>query len=1392
MKKFFKPIVLAILAGSLAVVSCTQDNRAEIDGIKAEIAAIKEKMAAGEVDVKAQISTLQYLLQAYKEEVNPKLTALDAQMKVDYTVLSEADEALAKALKDAETALLAKINKNSSDIAATNEEVQKAIAEYKKLVADAIAEFEAAIEKVKADQAIVDGVQNLALEALSTQISAYKATIDEAVAKLEETVIAIGVAVETVAGEVEEIGETLEELQEEMEESYAECMAYTDALEAAVDATIEALEERIAANEAAIEELTTEVIPEIEDAIEALEAAIEGLEGNVEALDGKKLDKTTFNAFLTQFNTWKAQTETRLDNVEGALALFEIFQGVITKQVATLTNLVTVLNGDENVPESVKNQIEALHALIIKDLEAMKTNLEAEIGKLNSDLEGVKADVAEAQSDITVLYGMIEDVNGEIANINEAIKTAQGDIETAQGDIEALKKVKGELEDELKALEETLDEKIAALAVLLGDVKADVVKILGDKTVVGSIAYYVDQLSTSIQGLDTRITDNANAIAALNDEIAKLTKRIQSLVFVPQYTDLKFGIPFSGISDGSGSDINKAYNDPDNGFTVVYKVAPADLAKHLAKAVNDAIALKADPIFTFDIESGLKTRATATEPKLTIMKAEVNEENVDETGKITFHLSHEGFEPTAGKLDNYAVSLRVDNDQFGVHVASEYVQTVLQPAGITIKIDKNNIYKVNTAGTLDVIDVDTTLSPDDSLDIAYTDGIAYAILAGYELGAELFDGGISQGTFTYSQLKAMGYDMPDQVTTATFSSGNECDIVSDLSKGAASTFNVKIVDGAEDNMKNTKNQIGKYKIFNYAFNDGLGTAAENTVNAQVKVRIAKHAGNIKLNIPIEMNWTYALDAKVDSLNKAGTWKKNYLRDSIEVKPTLTITEGVSELDGSNKVFGLEVSDFAGKHFTSSGTVDNIIADFDIDGYSTEKNTLALDTLQVKKRLGDSYTVTGTYDLGSYFTSPVSATVSVKTKDRLTADINIAVPSYEATLLGDGWHINTGDGYYSMKSVDLADVLMTAYVNQGIFSSTTTKAEAFSSEFKQSNIKCIYDGTKGKDESFKAVIDATSFVLTENGELLTSNVLHTIASNYDNDPWSLTVETYVGQKVTFTWPISAHPNNTYKFNTVGLNTSDNSFSIPASLVWQGGTTSIEKAKTELDLIKDTKIQVMTGTGGSGTINFENYDDNDKKLVPEFKLVNPSTGVTIEATDPRFLSNVRYYGQAPSVAVKSALYIVSGTTRFLVPDSDKMYVNNTSNTVNAINVKQFNPIADPVVTTGSTSMGKTDTQTIPISMEDILGNGFYVNGAKTKASNYDPDVNIKVEDIFGDITFKVFTVNGSDTTTGWSIANPTSPLSVQLHTENVAAGTYQVVVKATTQWKTYLYTITVTVS
>ncbi len=1373
MNRFFSPIVSVALAVSLTVVSCVS-NRDEMESIKNELAALKDKVAAQEVEVKAQLGTLQYLLLSYKAEVEPRLTALDARLKKDYEELTWADAALSKTLKSAQSALMAAIAKNADDISANKKEIQAAIAEYRKLVAGAVANFEAALQKAREDQAEVDGAQDVAIEALYSQFETGKEAVDAAVNALGESVDELAAAMVEMEGSVED-------LKEKVDANLAASLAYADALEASVKATLEALEERIAANEAAVKKLNEETIPELVQVIEELQASMAGLEGNVAALEDKKLDQEVFETFLQEHTTWKADIDNSFRSICGSIKQLKACDALLAGQVQYLMELTEKLNGDETVEGSVKQQIKdklaVVYKLIMEDLNALKTDLAGKMETLENDVKGI-------QKDLELSWEEIDILNGKIRNLQKDIATLDIKMATIGGDVSDLRKARTDLENRLQALETSLDSRLTAVMELTAGLTDKVDIINGDKDTVGSIAYAVEQLRASVQAqlaqLPEKVSKNAQEIAKLKEEIGKLQQSIQSLVFVPQYQDLKFGLPFVKI-DG----VYKAYNSG-AGFVVVYKVAPANLAKDLARAVNDALAKGIDPPFAFDVDSDLQTRAADTDPKL-IIKDAMGDEG---TGKITFFLSHRNFEPEGGNLDKYTVSLRADNEDYNVHVASHYVQATLQTI-IELTTLTDYVYKPDPATGMVEEDSKIATTGEHNYDIPYTDRKVHAFLQGYEMAAQDEKGVIR----TFSQWKALNYDMPEVTEEAGRFYGDAKEYINDSFKGSSSTFAMKNL-----NMIDVKKKVGLFNKYNITF-----TCGSHVAKVTLRVTIGKYIGAFHLKLRYKMAWDYDQDAEVDYYNKDKTpdkWK-SYTRKGDKyapyshfvVKAYLVVDGEERELSGANRVYGLHPYDFTWGRFDPQPAGCN----FDVIGTYDER-TLSLTKFITApgERLGETeYVYTGSYNcFDKYSTEPDVTTIVITTVDRKTEDILLPAPEKEVKLLNTTEY-KSGD-YYSITSDNFADRLMQAYVDQGIFGEGFDREKAFTGEF--ASMKEIEHA--GLSANFEMVRSAgggesgdENLQIRSKGEKLKSAVLHKVATGSDcqgqENPWDMTYETYVGQRVKFTWPLSVAPLHDYRFVTSGQDT----FQVPIG--WQGGPDAITKAQTELDLLNFSNyIQVKYEEEGSEhTVTTAQYKDSQIRLVPKLSLVNATEGVSVDTTVvsglPR-ISNVTYYSQAPSVEVKSALYVKSGDTEFYVPGSDRMYVGETP--VTSVSVMQSNPIAATQANPVNPTTIVAGEGLVELALQDILGNKLYELGhIQDNLGSYKDTI----EKIFGSVKFSVYTVNGSSATAGWSIKGANSfgisdtPDDVKLIISGVAAGSYTVVIKATTVWKDYYYTVKVNV-
>ena len=330
-------------------------------------------------------------------------------------------------------------------------------------------------------------------------------------------------------------------------------------------------------------------------------------------------------------------------------------------------------------------QVNALKAMIsaveqnYKDADAaLKQQLEAQI----ADLQNLKLDKS-----------TFEDYKAETAQtiklLNDAIKQIQDNYATKKELEDAMAEISAKLDDYV--LKSTFDEfvKIAATKAELQEVKEKLEKDLADAKdeMVEKLNKAIEEVDAKIEALDERVTILENAVADVIDELAfaegdlqgyiddadaatleaakdytdewidalveyldelmmdiwgyvtNLQERMQSIVFVPDYDDLKITVNMAYVSQSveaeqlraEGVDTEKNVAVIDQPFKVQYKFLPAQYAWWVAAHFEDLLEYDVKPV---------NTRAEEEEednaPALQIIAAEYDEDTVDETGIVTF------------------------------------------------------------------------------------------------------------------------------------------------------------------------------------------------------------------------------------------------------------------------------------------------------------------------------------------------------------------------------------------------------------------------------------------------------------------------------------------------------------------------------------------------------------------------------------------------------------------------------------------------------------------------------------------------------------------------------------------------------------------------------------
>lgn len=450
------------------------------------------------------------------------------------------------------------------------------------------AALEAAIKEIKAN-----------LESLSQANEALKAVVD---GKVDKSVY--DAAIEALNGQCKDLAaklSTLSELQ-----AAVEALKADKADKSALDAINKAIED--------LKVKDSELAKNLTDLQTNLQAAIDG-----------KADKTALDALKTELQT--------AINTSAASVKAEL-EGKIAEVSAAVNELPTQADLN-NVKEALETRIATL--------ESGKGTWKDETEKNKQLIDNLTEIVTPLKGKVDIIAGNLETAEGNIAKLQTAVDAVQGKIDTAITNLEnkltsgAIKDV----EDAYKLADTNLDRRIQTLEECKFGSKEEIEKhkasvksleetVYGKDGKGGLVKQYQDlkdqfdnlfkkgttengtfttavgsQITAALEeggAIQKAINDAINAVtgrvSVLESQVADLMARIQSIVFVPQFTDA------SGV-------FAPAYfiNNVGGEMSLSFRVSPADKAAELADMASK-LAATDSPIFSFIVEdNALETRA---------------------------------------------------------------------------------------------------------------------------------------------------------------------------------------------------------------------------------------------------------------------------------------------------------------------------------------------------------------------------------------------------------------------------------------------------------------------------------------------------------------------------------------------------------------------------------------------------------------------------------------------------------------------------------------------------------------------------------------------------------------------------------------------------------------
>ena len=749
-----------------------------------------------------------------------------------------------------------------TDIQNVNERVDAVEADFEKAIADLQAELNANFA-TKAE-----------LAALETELNT---TIAEEVAKLNAAIDTKADKAEVeaaIAALQKALADAKAELQGDIDEN-SEAIAGAIARIAALETTVNSLCEAVSQNTMGIQNLTTafEVYQaEMEAQMDAVNAYIDTMEEEIYS------SIQTVQEFASAINTLLAE-EIERSSIEDA-ALWEkinMIEGVCTN----LDNLLK-LEAEERKAEddNINKQLENLTAMISSVYTTLEEKIDNEVAQINQTLQTLSATVS-------TLSVLIDDVDAALkahiaafeaykASVNEALKSLKAESELHT---EAIQNLSGRLDaaeatiEDLQAMDQSLQAAIMELTTIAQNLSGRLdATDMAVEDLQAKLDEYVEGLLSQIASTQQALTMLNNLVQDINGNVEDLLERVQSLVYVPDYSDHKATIDWAMIASTNAM---PAAAEDDALYTIVAKATDF---KYLVKAnagedaVTAAADIAANPSVLDYFVTDVKTRgASQSGADLEIAGVKAEGEYII-VSVVAKNFDAKFFENKRQGIYSAALALV---DANGNNLTSEYTNLVPgEAAHIEMGLYLTEADDVmNVAGT-----EDTTKMPCNDSETVYT---SLCPTIGFLIDDEKAMANLTsiQPYLTVEDLKALGYDMDvkyrldldkaisTSIPSGMVSSGNIFNKYFKVGNDRQANVNVSVVEGTPFSAKG-QSIFAKYTA---TANGTTVTYVHNFVlsNAQVAVDMEANA-----------TWTIAI---MDSLFEGKHYAKSYLIDSVAFK-----------------------------------------------------------------------------------------------------------------------------------------------------------------------------------------------------------------------------------------------------------------------------------------------------------------------------------------------------------------------------------------------------------------------------------------------------------------------------------------------------------------------------
>ena len=898
-----KSEINAAIAGLDSKKADKADVDAAVETATKAIAALQAELEAAKGDLEAEIASVKAEIAAAEESLQEQINGVDAKAnELQNTLLSLGDY-----LKTLE-AKVNEINNTLLSLAEYLPTVEAKVAELKNTLdslSDHLAEREPVVDAKLAEL-------QATLISLSNHLEEYEAVTDFKLVELQGSLAALSTYLEeyeaSVDAKFDEILNTFESLSLFLDEKFAALEATDTDLYKEIDGLREAfttlnnlLADEVAAREAedgAIYELIGSSVTALNNLIADLQAEDEILYAEIENV--RTYVAQVYNALSTEIAAANAALQAHIaafeaykEVVDAKLAGLEAEDGAIYELIGTtataLNNLIADLQAEDEAIyleiNGVRESLTQTMNYLLAEDEALKAEFQEKVDEIYAEIEGVRTNIAQVynslMAEVAELTEQILANATAIAALEDAVEMLTDWALAHEGQYNDLVQLVTKHVADLTAQIEALQEEDGAIYELIGETATALNNLIADANarmdeIEGVIEQNYNTTGAAIGALSNLINDiqaDLNGRVSANEEaIKKLFERVQSLVYVPDYSDHKATIDWAMIAT-----TNVMPAAAENDAPAYSIVAKATDLKYLVKAnagedaVTAAAEIAANPSVLDYIVTDVKTRgASQSGADLQIVNVKAEGEYII-VSVVAKKFDAKFFENKRQGIYSAALALV---DANGNNLTSEYTNLV---PGEAAHIEMG-LYLTEADDVMNVAGKeDTTKMPCNDSETVYT-SLTPAI--GFIIDDEKAMANLTsvQPYLTVEDLKALGYDMDVKYR---LNLANAMDLNIPGYSMSNNTINKYFITG-NDAAGNVTVSVKENTPFT---EKGKSIFAKYTATANGTTVTYTHyfvLSNAQVAVNMEANATWSI-ATMDSLFEGKHYAKSYLIDSVAFK-----------------------------------------------------------------------------------------------------------------------------------------------------------------------------------------------------------------------------------------------------------------------------------------------------------------------------------------------------------------------------------------------------------------------------------------------------------------------------------------------------------------------------